>query len=115
MLSARRQRWPRYAAAADAAVCVLLRRVSAARAATLLSVIMALSQAVLRVDKKVEEHFLEPAVEHAEALSQAVTRHHLGRLDPLFARTWGQAAPQDHDTMERPAAGAGGQRVSGGL
>lgn len=61
----------------------------------------------MRVDAIVEEAFLTPAVKHAEGLARTALRQNLGRLDPLFGRLWGQASPQDVDTMERPIVGSG--------
>lgn len=63
-----------------------------------------LTQAVMRVDERLEEHFVVPAVKHTEALAKNTLWQSLGRLDPLFARVSGQAASVSEDApMERLA------------
>ena len=55
----------------------------------------ALIEAIGKADTLLEDAVLAPAIKHAEGLSKAVVRSQLGRLDPLFGRIWGHAAPQD--------------------
>jgi len=58
-----------------------------------------LLEAVSRADAFLEEHFLSPAAKHADLLAKATMRSSLSRVDPLFARIWGQDA--NADDMER--------------
>jgi len=65
---------------------------------------LAIVEAVMRVDERLEEHFVVPAVKHTEALAKNTLWQSLGRLDPLFARVSGQAASVSEDApMERLA------------
>jgi len=62
----------------------------------------AMHEALARVDSLLEEHLIAPATKHADALAKATVRTSLGRLDPLFAKMWGQATATDaDDKMER--------------
>lgn len=53
----------------------------------------AITDAIHKIDERLEEVFLSPAARHTEGLSKAAMRQSLNRLDPLFARLWsGQTA-----------------------
>lgn len=118
---ARRQRWWRYAPCRNTTYTTTRTApvIGPSRARTLdvrLShASLTRSQAIMRVDGLLEEHFIAPAVKHADGLASTALRLNLGRLDPLFARMWGHdATQQDRDTMERTDGGAG-QAISGAL
>ena len=48
-------------------------------------------------------------------LARGALRHSLGRLDPLFARMWGQSPQEDVETTEGLGGSVTGQACSGAL
>jgi len=63
-----------------------------------------LFDAVNKVDSYLEEHFLAPAAKHADTLAKNAMRSSLSKVDPLFARLWGDENSDANDeTMERSA------------
>ena len=71
-----------------------------------------LMEAVSKADAYLEEHFFSPAAKQADTLAKAAMRGSLSRVDPLFARLWGQASgdgvddPMERTANPKPLAGA---------
>ena len=97
-------------------LCRIYRKLAECPGAASSSAAAAISEAVLRIDGRLEEHFINPVTTHAESLSRKELKSNLGRLEPLFGRMWGQqggAARSLDDAMERTEGTTG--QVSGTL
>ena len=99
-------------------LCRIYRKLAECPGAASSSAAAAISEAVLRIDGRLEEHFINPVTTHAESLSRKELKSNLGRLEPLFGKLWGQqvgggVARSLDDAMERTEGTAG--QVSGAL